>query len=185
MRRFLAIFPPDECLEPMELTIRRWQEKLDRQGLKWVPMHKLHMTLTFLGEVDGDSASVPEDWTAIEGICAQTRPFKVSMSKLGCFPDFKRPGVLWWGIESDDADVLADLHLKFADALNSELDDPFVPHVTLARMRPASRPFGMVLSNYFPIAKYEEAAWTVQEICLVETQLDNSYKILHRFRLGN
>ena len=168
----------------MELSIRRWHEKLDRQGLKWVPLHKLHLTLLFLGESEAEGSEASGDWSAIEAICSQTEPFKVSMSKLGCFPDFKRPGVLWWGMESEQTDLLTDLHLKFADALNGELDDPFVPHVTLARMRPASRPFGMVLSNYFPIAKYEEVTWTVGEICLVETQLDNSYKVLHRFRLG-
>lgn len=178
MQRFLAIFPPDEGLEPMELSIRRWHEKLDRQGLKWVPSHKLHTTLFFLGD------SEIADWSSIEAICSETKPFRVSMSKLGCFPDFRRPGVLWWGIDADQPDLLADLHLKFADALDAELEDPFAPHVTLARMRPASRPFGMVLSNYFPIAKYEEAVWIVHEICLVETQLDNSYKIIHRFPLG-
>ncbi len=162
----------------MELSIRRWHEKLDRQGLKWVPSHKLHATLLFLGD------SEVTDWSAVEAICAETQPFELSMGKLGCFPDFKRPGVLWWGVDTSSPELLADLHLKFADALNAELDDPFVAHVTLARMRPASRPFGMVLSNYFPIAKYEEASWTVNEICLVETQPDNSYKIIHRFALG-
>ena len=178
MRRFLAIFPPEECLEPMDLAIRRWHEKLDRQGLKWVPLRKLHATMLFLGEAEID------DWSTVEAICKGIEPFKVSMGKLGCFPDFKRPSVLWWGVDAEQPDLLADLHLKLADALDAELDDPFVPHLTLARMRPASRPFGMVLSNYFPIAKYEDASWTVNELCLVETQLDNSYKVVHRFRLG-
>ncbi|MBC8318984.1 MAG: RNA 2',3'-cyclic phosphodiesterase [Desulfobulbaceae bacterium] len=102
-------------------------------GAKWVDMEQVHLTLRFIGEVDGgifrDIRAVLEDIEA-EG-------FNLQIKGLGCFPPRKDPRVLWAGIESSGE--MLGLKKKIDSRLMRVGIEPekrkFSPHITLARFR--------------------------------------------------
>jgi RNA 2',3'-cyclic 3'-phosphodiesterase len=101
---------------------------------RWVRVDGLHLTLRFLGATP-DVRQQELGW-AIERSAAGAKPFDVTLSGTGAFPNPQRPRVLWIGIV-EGAQELASL----TDNLSQELqalgwapeDRPFQPHLTLAR----------------------------------------------------
>ena len=104
-------------------------------GARWEPADKLHLTLVYLGEVDGGTQRAIE--AALRRIVMA--PFAVEIHGVGHFPPRGTPRSIWAGL-NDDKDVRA-LHAKVERALSSldiEPDDrKFAPHITLARLRDA------------------------------------------------
>ncbi|MCA9707903.1 MAG: RNA 2',3'-cyclic phosphodiesterase, partial [Myxococcales bacterium] len=99
---------------------------------RWEDRDKLHVTLRFIGEVDGGTKRQLEQ--AIEGV--RLAPFTLSIAGVGCFPPRGKPRILWAGI--DGAGPLHELHAKLERALAGAGLPPegrrYTPHVTLARL---------------------------------------------------
>lgn len=104
-------------------------------GAKWRRADQLHLTLRFIGEVDGAMARDVVD--ALGRIEAPA--FDLTMRGLGHFGDARRLRVLWAGVEAEPA--LKRLQGKVARALQEVgLEDEhrkFHPHITLARLQGA------------------------------------------------
>jgi len=124
MRLFIAI--------PLPATLRARLTQL-QEGLpaaRWVPEENLHLTLRFIGEVDGRVARDID--AALSQIHAE--PFSVSLVGVDRFGGGK-PRMLWAGVETNPA--LVHLQAKIEQALQRAGLAPegrkFKPHVTLAR----------------------------------------------------
>jgi RNA 2',3'-cyclic 3'-phosphodiesterase len=104
-------------------------------GARWEPADKLHITLLYLGEVDGGTQRDVE--AALRRIVMA--PFSVAIAGVGHFPPRGVPRSIWAGLSDDSA--VHSLHGKVERALSTldiEPDDrKFIPHVTLARLRDA------------------------------------------------
>jgi len=70
------------------------------KGVKPSPPEQLHITLRFIGDVD--ESRIPALVSAVEAACAGTGPFEVSIKGIGCFPNERRPSVVWVGAEPHD-----------------------------------------------------------------------------------
>jgi len=127
MRLFIAIELPN--------TVKRLLGglRVDIPGARWVPPEQIHLTLAFLGEVDEAALE------RLTGELARIRvpEFRLCFSGPGCFPDRRRPRVLWVGLEPHP-------RLKHLAAVVQEAvlacgipreERPFSPHITLARLR--------------------------------------------------
>lgn len=119
---------------PLDVRTRLSLLSAPLSGAKWVEAENLHLTLRFLGDIDNRTAD-----EFIESIVPFTvEPFEMTLSGLGVFGS-QRPDVIWVGAEPKD--LLARLnhwHERAARAAGLEPDTrPFVPHVTLARLRHA------------------------------------------------
>lgn len=104
-------------------------------GARWEPADKLHLTLQYLGEVDGGTQRDVE--AALRRITMA--PFTMEIHGVGHFPPRGAPRSIWAGVHPDTP--VRSLHAKveraFA-ALDLDTDDrKFAPHVTLARLRDA------------------------------------------------
>ncbi len=102
-------------------------------GARWLPPEQLHLTLRFIGEVEGDAfADIAEALSAI-----RAAPFTVRLAGVGHFPPRGQPRVLWAGVE--DGAALADLNRQIESHLRGLGLEPdrrnFAPHVTLARLK--------------------------------------------------
>jgi RNA 2',3'-cyclic 3'-phosphodiesterase len=114
-------------------AVARWSVDPRTIGLRWVEPDALHLTLAFLGDID--PTQVPAHRRSIEGVAARHSAVTVPTGRLGAFA---RPGsarVLWYGV-GDVQGALGALAADLADALGLEaVDEPYRPHVTLARAR--------------------------------------------------
>lgn len=133
MRIFLAInLPP---------AMRRavWEATLPLREITapvaWVAEPKIHLTLKFLGTLD-ESAIAPLSRTMADVARAHAAP-RVEVHGVGAFPNFRRPRVIWMGVEPEPRLELLHHDVEVACAtLGYELDGrPYRPHLTLGRVR--------------------------------------------------
>jgi len=107
-----------------------------RRGLSWVRPDRMHLTLHFFGSADG--ALEERVRGALARPIAQPA-FDLSFDGLGCFPERGSPRVLWLGVAAG-LEQLHRLHADFVGldlsrALPERTNEPFTPHLTLARFR--------------------------------------------------
>ncbi len=127
MRLFVGIALPE--------TVRDRLAMLESgiPGAKWVRPENLHLTLRFIGEVDGGAAhDIDAALAAVEA-----RPFPLAFSGLGCFDRKGKVHTLWVGV--DKCEPLMRLQAKIETALVRAGLEPerrkFKPHAAIARMR--------------------------------------------------
>jgi 2'-5' RNA ligase len=104
-------------------------------GVRWIEPEEFHLTLRFIGEVDGGF----EDDIRTALALIEAPGFMLSLEGVGQFGDAK-PHVLWAGVRADPA--LMRLTAKIEQTLQRIGLPPetrrYMPHVTLARLRGAS-----------------------------------------------
>ena len=101
-------------------------------GARWQTREQLHLTLRFIGEVDGSDVRAIDD--ALAGIDAPA--FELQLHGVGQFGN-KQPHALWAAARPND--LLDHLQRKVDTAIR-RVGQPqdahkFTPHVTLARLR--------------------------------------------------
>lgn len=128
----------------------------------------LHLTLVFLGPVRRER--LPELARAIPRHLPQVPPLELGLGVAGAFPSPKAPRVLWLALEARRPGALEDLvrvREALADLCRAQrfpVDPrPFVPHLTVARLRGGARP----PAEFFEIDANQ--AWRPERVALVET----------------
>ncbi len=134
MRLFVSVDLPDGLASAVSEVQSLFA---DADGVRPVDPEQAHVTLKFLGEVDGDRVD-----DILEGLDtavdrAAVEPFEVHLNGLGVFPDLEYISVIWVGTDRG-GNELTTLH----EAVEAELVDrgfdpeehSFTPHVTIARM---------------------------------------------------
>jgi 2'-5' RNA ligase len=185
VRSFIAIELPEEAKSGLG-KLRKELERNEQTFVKWVNPEGIHLTLKFLGNIP--FKQVAEITEAMEGAAQGISPFYLEISGLGAFPNLKQPRVLWVGI-SGELDKLLGLQRNIDSALSplgfTKEERPFVPHLTLARIRERASPgerraFGeLVVSTSFE-DKYHIAA---DAINLMRSQLTPAGAIYTRLSL--
>ena len=105
-------------------------------GARWMPPESLHLTIRFIGEVDGGTAQDIAE--ALDGIDAS--PFALTLTGIDTFGQGEAARVLWVGVEREPA--LLELRERVESALRFAGIAPdaqkYIPHVTLARLKKPS-----------------------------------------------
>ncbi|RMF12307.1 MAG: RNA 2',3'-cyclic phosphodiesterase [Alphaproteobacteria bacterium] len=131
MRLFVGLSLPD--------TVRQHALMLmgGVKGARWQREDQLHITLRFLGEVDGAMAG---DVDEALGSITMDR-FSLSLAGVGVFGTLKAPRILWAGVQPEHQ--IRRLHDKVERAMIGLGLVPdgrkFSPHVTLARFSTSNR----------------------------------------------
>ena len=112
IRTFIAV-DPGKAIRDRLVSLQR---KLAESGaeVKWVEPENLHFTLLFLGEVD--ERDVMDVCKAVSGATAELPSFIMTVEGTGCFPNLRRPRVVWVGLKQGAQEMIA-LH----DALERPL----------------------------------------------------------------
>lgn len=168
MRVFIAIPFPDSIKQKLQQV----QDRLKDLGadVRWAKVEQLHGTLSFLGEVD--RRRVSEVHQGLEGAVLGVPPFSIEVRGIGVFPSWRRPRVLWIGLDGGEA--LIDLHERVANALE-EIGYPkenrrFRPHATLGRFR-SSRNVGPLVELLHRIEQECYGRFKVDHITLFDSRL--------------
>lgn len=158
-RLFVALPIPDFVTDQL-LDLMEGPERL-----RWVDADTLHLTLRFIGEVDGAAA---ED-VAIALASLRFQPFDLSLSGVGQF-HHRRWGALWAGIAQRDpvAALSARVDRAVASAGLPPETRAFVPHVTLARWSGLAPDLQPWLTRHGTLAS---PPWTVRSFTLFESHL--------------
>jgi RNA 2',3'-cyclic 3'-phosphodiesterase len=171
MRLFVAInLPSSVCFE-----LKRLQNNLPNAILKNV--NDFHLTLKFLGEVDDSKLDLVID--ALSEV--KLDGFVGSLDGLGVFPGEFHINVVWCGVKGE----FRELASLVKDALPDFKDDfPFVPHLTLARVKMINdkRQFVGDLMK----VKVNPIKFNVNSFSLLKSSLTSSgpvYSILKEFKL--
>ena len=138
MRLFVAI--------PLPLDLRERLARLDSglPGARWVSEENFHLTLRFLGEVDGAQAH------DLDAALSRIRmpSFDLSLTGVGHFGEGSKLRTVWAGVERNEQ--LLRLREKVENACQAAGLPPdgrkFRPHVTLARFK--SSPGAGKLQDY-------------------------------------
>jgi RNA 2',3'-cyclic 3'-phosphodiesterase len=134
MRCFIAIEIPSE----VKSAFVELQNDLRSAGadVAWTNPDNVHLTLKFLGEIDKKLVS------EVEQICLETissiSPFKLSIDRIGLFPNERHPRVLWIGL-GGEVETLEKLQEQLDERLAGigfEIEEKdFQPHLTVGRIR--------------------------------------------------
>jgi 2''-5'' RNA ligase len=166
MRLFTALALPDEVAQPLLLM------QAGVPGARWQKREQLHLTLRFIGEVDGAEANAIDD--ALAAITAPS--FTLELKGVGSFGG-KNPRDLWAGAAPNEA--LVHLNRKIESALQRIGLEPearkFTPHVTLARLKNAPR--GAVMDYLTDHALYASMPFAVTAFCLYSSKLTSDGSI--------
>lgn len=136
LRTFIAI----ELDEEVRAGLSRVQGKYKRQAppgsVKWVAPEAIHLTLKFLGDTPVSQVSKVAD--ALARACEGIPPFDVSVEGRGCFPNTRRPRVIWVALREVGSHHLPRLQAAVEQHV-APLGWPteergFSPHLTLGRV---------------------------------------------------
>lgn len=134
-------------------------------GARWMNREQLHLTLRFIGEVDGRDAEAIDD--ALSAISAPR--FTLELKGVGEFGG-KSPRALWAGAAANEP--LAHLQRKIETAIQRTglpaEERKFTPHVTLARLRAV--PAGRVMDFLHDHALYASGPFELREFVLFSSK---------------
>jgi 2'-5' RNA ligase len=127
MRCFIAIDLPS----PIKEYLSQIQLSLPKDDIKLVEKENLHLTLSFLGEID--EYHIERCKQILSEI--KFRRFSASLGDIGFFPSRDYIRVVWVSLEP--AENIKSLHSEIYDKLRKEfeIDGRFESHITLARVR--------------------------------------------------
>jgi len=169
-RLFLAIDPPDG----INREIARIQSRLQRivtGDVRWVKPGGVHLTLKFFGDVPAKEIE-PISAASLKA-AAVAAPFTLSFRGLGTFPPARRPRVVYLGMEGDTkrlAAFQAEIEAELADRGFPGEERPFLPHLTLARIKSLEES-DRLFRELAESKAYEAGQFTATELCLFKSEL--------------
>jgi 2'-5' RNA ligase len=136
VRTFIAI-ELDEDLKSNLLRLQnRLREQVSPRSVRWVQPDGIHLTLKFLGDTPVEQlANVKK---ALAEAAGEIGPFTFTVGGLGCFPNLRRPRVVWVGLQEPTGALL-----RLQRAIEANVAPlgfptekrPFSPHLTLGRVQ--------------------------------------------------
>lgn len=142
--------------------------------IKWVPSENWHLTWVFLGNTPNE---------AIENMCRQLsgllhglEPLTLDLNQCAFWPSWKKPQLLVWhtqAIRGPVFDLARELEVAFLPGKRSR--QRWIPHITLARLKPQKDPIALhakpvsqaAVQHIFP----NPQSWHIQSIQVYESFL--------------
>lgn len=174
LRLFIAIELPEDVRAALAELQKRLQT-LDRdRAMRWSGIDGVHLTLKFIGETP--AAQQGPITEALIRAAQGKAPFALAVEGAGCFPNTRKPRVVWAGLAGD----LQKLH-ALRDAVEAQVAPlgyptearDFSPHLTLGRARQeASGGALAALGAQIAALRVETlAAWSATGVSLMRSEL--------------
>jgi len=167
IRAFIAIPLSTEVRTLLGAVSQTWAKQVPERSVRWVKPHLMHITLRFLG--DTEVASLPTVADTLDRIADRNDAFTLRLDRPGCFPNNKRPRVIWIGLQGQ-LETARSLKQKIDEALIpfgwEREDQSFRPHLTIGRVKDSRKVRGIRWE-----ANIEPLAVPVQAIHLIESAL--------------
>ncbi len=136
LRLFIAIELPETNREPIHRMLRNFQQAIPRRTVRWVNTENLHLTLKFLGDTPVNQ--VDHIGAVLHDAVKAHRPFNIDIVGAGCFPNHRKPRVIWLGLH-DESGQLTVLHQTIEEHIVPfgfpTEKRSFKPHLTMGRVK--------------------------------------------------
>lgn len=173
-RLFIAIELPPEVREGLISIQTSLKKEAPPQTVRWVNPDGIHLTLKFLGDTPLAQLEVLKE--KLDAVVQGSPPFMLATSGVGCFPNVRRPRVVWAGIHQ-----AADRVAALRDAVEAHIaplgfpteNRAFSPHLTLGRVRQEARRADVErLGEMINRATFKEVyEWQVHSVALIRSEL--------------
>ena len=178
LRTFIAVELPAETRTYLFQTGNKMAENISERAVRWVAPENMHLTLRFLGDTPEDK--LPAVTAELDAITQQFQPFQLYLNEIGCFPNRKRPRVVWVGLAGELKSLNA-LHGRIEKAVQSlgwqAEGRPFRAHLTIGRVKDSSQARRLAWEQ-----QLEKQVVPVSAVNLIESMLRPSgpvYTIRH------
>ena len=172
VRAFIAIELDPAILETLGSLQARVRQDVPPKLVRWTRPAGMHLTLKFLDEVPASQIGAIAE--AMQGACAPHAPFSFALGGMGCFPNVRRPRVVWVGID-EPSGALSRLQGDVDRAmrpLGFALEKRrFSPHLTLGRVKGRDRGALEALGEYVSRAKVKVGGMEVTAVHLMRSDL--------------
>ncbi|MBN1201212.1 MAG: RNA 2',3'-cyclic phosphodiesterase [Anaerolineae bacterium] len=174
LRLFIAIELPPNVLSLLSGIQTQIKERVPPRTVRWVNPDGIHLTLKFLGDVPAIRQHTLEQ--ALIDVTRSHTAFELAAGGLGCFPNTRRPRVVWVGVQEQTGALHA-----LRDAIEAHFSPlgfpteqrPFNPHLTLGRVRREATKhntaeLGTLVANIPP---GDTQRWRADAVSLIRSQL--------------
>lgn len=152
--------------------------------VKWVEPKNIHLTIKFLGNTE--ESEVEHIKSQLDQVTKGSKPIESNLTRLGGFPNLKRPRVIWVDIEKNRENIITlarDVDSALVDIGFEKDDKPFKPHLTLGRVKDNH---GLnELTEYLSHYTMKEIPLLFDSLCLIQSTLTQKgpyYKTLHEIK---
>jgi len=188
-RLFIALELPEQILTELTQTQTRLKVKAPFKSLRWAKPGGIHLTLRFLGDTPVDKVQRLSD--VFESAIEPHQAITLISGRLGCFPNFKKPSVLFVHVEGqlDRLNALQKSIERTAVTLDYPPETrPYTPHLTLARIdRRAVRSEQRRTGEMAQEEKIKSLDWEANSVSLIRSELKADgavYTTLRHFSLS-
>lgn len=164
MRAFVALIPPAAVLAELAAALAPVQ--VARPDLRWTPAAQWHLTLAFLGEIDGDTLDgglLPDLTTRLARAARRHPPPELALGGAGRFGD----RVLWIRARGELRALAASVGAAARRCGIAVDDRPYRAHLTLARARPGTD----LRAAVDALRGFAGSPWTADALYLVRSRL--------------
>jgi RNA 2',3'-cyclic 3'-phosphodiesterase len=196
VRAFIAIPLSAEIQKNLDEVSGQLRNKLGNEVIRWVKSKNIHLTLKFLGDVEGTDIEPIKQ--ILDDAAAQIDLFEFEVGGIGAFPSNQRARVIWIGIQAPGQlmELQKSIDLKTAALGYASEERSFSPHLTLGRVRKSTsvsktstaediRRIGQILQEV-KVDKLGENR--VEAVHLYKSELQpggSVYTVLHRAAFKN
>ncbi|MBU0705481.1 MAG: RNA 2',3'-cyclic phosphodiesterase [Chloroflexi bacterium] len=135
VRAFIAVPLSHSLLHELAALQRQLESRVPPRSVRWMRPEGIHLTLRFLG--DTLTEKLPEIKRALAAVARNAPACSFTVEGLGCFPNPRRPRVVWVGVQ-EPTGRLAALQDGVEEVLAPFGYEPegrgFTPHLTLGRV---------------------------------------------------
>jgi len=134
IRSFIALEFPSFIQDAIIWQTTNLIKQFPNPIIRWVKPGNIHLTLKFLGDIV--QSDLEDLARSLANEAQRVKPFSISFTKLGIFPNPKKPRIIWIGVDSPP--ILGDFQSKIESLASRQgiliEQRPFSPHITLGRI---------------------------------------------------
>ena len=134
LRTFIGISVPPAVKSVKQMLISTMED--EKAEIRWVKHNNLHLTIKFLGFTpENEIENISHE---IKKLVKSRSSFRLSVTGTGTFPSNIKPSVLFLGIDGELkqlSSLVDDTEELFLKKGYPKLNDNFIPHITLARIK--------------------------------------------------
>ena len=174
MRLFIAISATELNFDP-KVELKKLRVNLNRKEIeyRWVPQENYHVTLNFLGEIAPDRIDILKKM--LKEVSLHHAFFHLKLHGIGAFSSVKEGRVVWMGVQNSLAlrSLQEDCETRLLELRFQIETRPYVPHLTLARLRSA-RNLSDVIS---PLVNHKFGELEIKSLILYESKLSGPFPV--------